>query len=36
LLSLLEQTLAEEKKADTLPNSLVSQGNQPPAFKQAA
>nr|WP_294518857.1 ferritin-like domain-containing protein [uncultured Rhodopila sp.] len=36
IVSLLEETLAEEKKADTLLNQLSSKSINPQAFKQAA
>jgi ferritin-like metal-binding protein YciE len=36
VVSLLEETLAEEKKADTLLNDLASKDLNPRAFKQAA
>jgi ferritin-like metal-binding protein YciE len=36
VVSLLEETLAEEKKADTLLNQLASKELNPQAFKQAA
>jgi ferritin-like metal-binding protein YciE len=36
VISLLEETLAEEKKADTLLNQLANRDINPQAFKQAA
>jgi ferritin-like metal-binding protein YciE len=36
IVSLMEETLAEEKKADTLLNQLANESINPQAFKQAA
>jgi len=36
VVSLLEETLAEEKKTDALLNQLANKGINPQAFKQAA